>query len=205
MTRKARILHQSALGEGDRLVAGDDEVIEDLDVDERQRVLEAAGQQLVRLARLRRAGGVVVGEDHRRRVHLEGRLDDLPRVNAGLRQRAAEGLVEADDPVRVLEEERECDGFTYVWDQDKYNPITGEGLFHIHFKFKDGSRIRKAFSYDWRIWTLPEITEMLAEAGFSPSVYWEGTGEDGEGNGEFSRTTEGEADRSWIAYVVAEK
>src|SRR5688572_1106926 len=103
MTRKARILHQSALGEGDRLVAGDDEVIQDLDVDERQRLLEAAGQQLVRPARLCRAGRVVVGEDHRRRVYLEGRLDDLARVNAGLRQRAAEWLVEADDPVLRVE------------------------------------------------------------------------------------------------------
>ena len=106
---------------------------------------------------------------------------------------------------REMTESTDYGKFTYVWDQHKYNPITGEGLFYIHFRFKDGSRIRKAFTYDWRIWTLPEITEMLAEAGFRPAVYWEGTGEDGEGNGEFSRTTEGEADRSWIAYIVAEK
>src|SRR3990170_6271213 len=83
MTRKARILHQSALGEGDGLIAGDDEVIQDLDLDERQRLLEAARQQLVRLARLRGAGRVVVGKDDRRRVHLEGRLDDLARIDAG--------------------------------------------------------------------------------------------------------------------------
>src|SRR5688572_10239523 len=103
MTRKARILHQSALGEGDRLVAGDDEVVQDLDVDERQRLLEAARQQLVRLAGLRRAGRVVVGKDHRRRVRLERRLDDLARIDAGLRQRAAEGLLEADDAVLRVE------------------------------------------------------------------------------------------------------
>ncbi|MEX2352552.1 MAG: class I SAM-dependent methyltransferase [Gammaproteobacteria bacterium] len=96
-------------------------------------------------------------------------------------------------------------GYTYIWDQDKYNPITGEGLFHIHFKFSDGSKIKKAFTYDWRVWTLPEITEMLADAGFTPAVYWEGTDADGEGNGEFTKTTEGEADVSWIAYIVAEK
>ncbi len=96
-------------------------------------------------------------------------------------------------------------GFTYVWDQHKYNPITNDGLFHIHFRFKDGSAIEKAFSYDWRIWSLPETTEMLTEAGFRPAVYWEGTGKDGQGNGVFTRTTKGEADASWIAYIVAEK
>lgn len=96
-------------------------------------------------------------------------------------------------------------GFTYVWDQARYNPITSEGLFHIHFRFPDGSMIDKAFSYDWRVWTLPEITEMLAEAGFRAAVYWEGTGKDGHGNGKFTRTTKGEADAGWIAYIVAEK
>jgi len=106
---------------------------------------------------------------------------------------------------KELAETSEYKGFTYIWDQDKYNPITGEGLFHIHFKFKDGSRLKKAFTYDWRVWTLPELTEMLSDAGFKPAVYWEGTDKDGDGNGIFTRSTEGEADASWIAYIVAEK
>ena len=80
---------------------------------------------------------------------------------------------------REMEENTQHDGFTYVWDQSHYNPITGDGLFHIHFKFKDGSRIEKAFTYEWRVWTLPEITEMLKEAGFKAEVYWEGEDEDG--------------------------
>jgi len=106
---------------------------------------------------------------------------------------------------KELAESTQYDGYTYIWDQDKYNPITGEGLFHIHFKFDDGSKIRKAFTYDWRVWTLPELTEMLSDAGFKPSVYWEGTGDDGDGNGIFTPTMTGEADASWIAYIVAEK
>ncbi|MGK0298220.1 MAG: SAM-dependent methyltransferase [Gammaproteobacteria bacterium] len=109
------------------------------------------------------------------------------------------------EAIKELEEDTEYDDFTYTWDQHKYNPITGDGLFHIHFKFDDGSKIKKAYTYDWRVWTLPEITEMLADAGFKPYVYWEGTGEDGEGNGEFYRTLRGEADDSWIAYIVAVK
>lgn len=104
-----------------------------------------------------------------------------------------------------MEESTGHEGFTYVWDQSHYNPITGDGTFHIHFKFRDGSRIEKAFTYEWRVWTLPEIREMLMEAGFRPSVYWEGTDEDGDGNGVFEKTMEGEADAGWIAYIVAEK
>ncbi len=53
--------------------------------------------------------------------------------------------------------------------------------------------------------TLPEITEMLTEAGFKATVYWEQADEDGEGNGEFIAQTEGEADAGWIAYIVGEK
>ncbi len=104
-----------------------------------------------------------------------------------------------------MEESTKHDDFTYVWDQARYNPITGEGLFHIHFKFKDSSKLDKAFSYDWRIWTLPEITEMLTEVGFKAEVYWEGTDEEGEGNGIYEASTRGEADAGWIAYIVAEK
>ena len=64
----------------------------------------------------------------------------------------------------------------------------------------------EVITYDWRIWTLPELTEMLIEAGFKKAtVYWEGTDENGEGNGVFTPTTEGEADAGWIAYIVAEK
>ena len=103
------------------------------------------------------------------------------------------------------EEKTKNDGFTYIWDQHKYDPITGSAVNYIHFKFKDGSKIKKAFTYEWRVWTLPEILEMLTEAGFKPTVYWEQADEDGEGNGEFLPQTEGEADAGWIAYIVSQK
>lgn len=105
-----------------------------------------------------------------------------------------------------MTEKTKHDNFTYVWDQARYSPITGEMECHIHFKFPDKSKLKRAFSYTWRLWTLPEITELLSEAGFlNPTVYWEGTDEDGEGNGEFEPDTRGEADAGWIAYIVAEK
>lgn len=98
-------------------------------------------------------------------------------------------------------------GFTYIWEQESYNPITGEMICHIHFHFPDKSRLRKAFTYDWRLWTLPEIRELLEEANFTNvTVYWEGTDEEtGEGNGIYSPSVQGDADPSWVCYLSAEK
>lgn len=106
---------------------------------------------------------------------------------------------------REMEESTDYGKFTYIWDQDKYDPISGHCTYKIHYKFRDGSKLKDAFIYDWRVWTLPELTEMLIEAGFKPTVYWEGTDKHNEGNGVFTPATEGEADASWIAYIVAEK
>lgn len=110
------------------------------------------------------------------------------------------------DAYETMEEETKLDGFTYIWDQADFDPVTARALCHIHFKFRDGSRLKRAFSYEWRLWTLPEIRELLAEAGFSRStVLWQGTDEEtGEGNGEFLPAERGEADPAWIAYIQAE-
>ncbi len=103
-------------------------------------------------------------------------------------------------------EKTKCKGFTYIWHQATFHPVTNFIRCHIHFRFKDGSKIKKAFTYEWRLWSAPEIREVLAEAGFKKTaLYWEGEDEDGEGNGEFTPEDEGEADLAWIAYIVAEK
>jgi SAM-dependent methyltransferase len=104
-----------------------------------------------------------------------------------------------------IQEPRECDGFTYIWDQASFNPIDSQMECNIHFEFPDGSRMEKAFSYRWRLWTLPEIRETLYEAGFTNvEIYWEGTDEEsGEGNGIYSLSEVGDADAGWICYIVA--
>ncbi len=124
---------------------------------------------------------------------------------------ASEGLfildIEGGPEVQsLLEEEREVDGFTYVWDQDVFDGIGNRAICHIHFRFPDGSEMKKAFSYDWRIWGLAEMRDVLSEAGFARSeVYWEGTDKDGDGNGVFTRRERAENTDAWIAYVVATK
>jgi hypothetical protein len=98
-------------------------------------------------------------------------------------------------------------GFKYVWEQARFDPVTHDASFYIHFRFKDGSAMRRAFEYHWRFWSVPEITELLKEAGFSEvDVYWEGTDEKtGEGNDEWKKATSAASEPSWIAYIVAVK
>lgn len=111
------------------------------------------------------------------------------------------------DAPRELEEERECEGFTYIWDQHTFNPVDNRMTCKIHFKFPDGSKLKNAFEYSWRLWSVPEIRELLAEAGFGKTtVYWEGTDDDtDEGDGDFQPTEKGDADAGWIAYISAER
>lgn len=109
---------------------------------------------------------------------------------------------------KTSREKREIDDdVTYVWDQNQYDPISGEMTCFIHFHFSDGSKMKKAFEYNWRMYTLPEIRDLLEEAGFSKStVYWEGVDEEtGEGDGDFQPTEEAEQDPAWICYIAAEK
>lgn len=104
------------------------------------------------------------------------------------------------------EEERDCGGFTYVWHKECFNPYSHDVRFHIHFRFEDGSEIKRAFTYDWRLWSIPEVRELLTEAGFRRvDLYWEGSDDDGEGNGEFSLTTDPDNDPAWVSYLVAYK
>ena len=135
-------------------------------------------------------------------------LEYFARVKAALKD---DGIFFLDafggyESMEEMKEKTKYDDFTYIWEQKRYYPVTGEMECHIHFKFPDKSKLKKAFSYTWRLWTLPEILELLTEAGFrNPTVYWEGTDEDGEGDGVFTPEARGEADAGWIAYIVAEK
>ena len=107
---------------------------------------------------------------------------------------------------KTLKERTRHDDFTYVWEQASYNPIDGHMVCHIHFAFPDKSKLKRAFTYEWRLWTLPELQELLLEAGFSKAtVYWQGWDEDDEPDGDFQPATEAESDPGWVSFVVAEK
>lgn len=95
--------------------------------------------------------------------------------------------------------------FTYYWDCDGLNPINHECVYKIHFKEKNRrNKIKDVFVYQWRLWTLPEIKDLLLEVGFKDvMVYWEGEDKDGSGDGKFKPTTFTENCDAWIVYIIA--
>lgn len=108
----------------------------------------------------------------------------------------------------MLEERKIEGGFTYVWDQDAYYPGTAEFFCKIHFKFRDGTELKDAFEYHWRVWGMAELKDLLLEAGFQSSTsYFEGDDEEDEeeGNGIFEPDQRGENCESWIGYLVSQK
>lgn len=95
--------------------------------------------------------------------------------------------------------------FSYIWHQKSFDPITHDATYGIHFHLPSGQWYRDAFTYDWRLWTIPEVREILLEAGFDDvAVYWETTHR-GEGTGEYARMRNGDNAYSWIAQVVGIK
>lgn len=112
----------------------------------------------------------------------------------------AYGGWESQEP--MLEPRKIDGGFTYVWDQDGFDPISHDILNHIHFEFKDGSKLDRAFSYDWRFWSLPEIQELLHEAGFEHvEVWWDDTAD--EEDADYRPRKHVSNQPGWIAYIVA--
>jgi hypothetical protein len=109
------------------------------------------------------------------------------------------------EALKSQRERRRNRGFTYVWDQHDFDPLSHDVVNHIDFEFPDGSRKPRAFTYHWRLWLIPELRELLTEAGFRDvGVYWEGTDlERNVPNGVFTRRRRGPPDPAWIAYVIA--
>lgn len=119
--------------------------------------------------------------------------------------------IEAKLEPRDIEAHTATDGtkipeFEYTWDQAEYNVIDHHVINHIHFKVPKVGKIKKAFTYDWRLWTLPELQELMLEAGFSATeVYLHDWDEEGESDEIYRRRTRYENALGWVAYVVGIK
>ena len=51
--------------------------------------------------------------------------------------------------------------FTYIWQQASFNAVDRRLLAWIHFEQKGAPRMARAFVYDWRMWTLPELRDAV--------------------------------------------
>ena len=102
----------------------------------------------------------------------------------------------------MLEPRKIPAGFTYVWDQDKFCPVSHAVTNYIHFEFRDGTKLQKAFTYEWRFWSLPEITELLEEAGFTDvRVHWDVAADEEEESYKVVKTAENQP--GWLVYITA--
>ncbi|EEF38510.1 uncharacterized protein LOC8271896 isoform X1 [Ricinus communis] len=111
--------------------------------------------------------------------------------------------------------QRRFPNFTYIWEQAEFNIIERKTRISLHFHLqKQQKKLRHAFSYSWRLWSLPEIRDCLEEAGFKSIHFWLRRMPDSKDN----RSVEGfgfgrdikyeevktfEQEDSWNAYIVA--
>ncbi|MBP9674498.1 MAG: class I SAM-dependent methyltransferase [Bacteriovoracaceae bacterium] len=105
----------------------------------------------------------------------------------------------------VIEDRRDYSSFVYYWDCIKFNPINNEGHYAIHFRTKKpNKKYYNVFTYCWRLWTIPELRDLLQEAGFSKTfVWWEGETRKGDGNGVYTLSEKEDNCDAWIAYLGA--
>lgn len=141
-------------------------------------------------------------------LHDRGELlDYFRRAHHSLSERGifVMDMFGGSEAVEEMEEVRDVDDdVEYVWEQVRFHPVTGHTDCAIHFRFPDGSELHEAFQYSWRLYTPPEVRDILLEAGFSDvRFYFEEFDDDGDGTGNFVFTETGEACEGWLAYVVA--
>ncbi len=80
-------------------------MVEQPDLDQRQRLAQTACDQLVRLARLGDARGMIVREDHGGGAPLQRLADHLTRMDVRAIERATEQLLAGEQPVTRVEEQ----------------------------------------------------------------------------------------------------
>lgn len=64
----------------------------------------------------------------------------------------------------------------YTWEQRQADPLTGMVLDVLHFRVDRGGDVLQdvpeAFTYRWRLWSVPELRDAMRDAGFTrSSVY----------------------------------
>ncbi|MCE9615680.1 MAG: class I SAM-dependent methyltransferase [Lentisphaerae bacterium] len=93
--------------------------------------------------------------------------------------------------------------FRFTWEHAHFDAVTHDVLCHMHFEVLGGKRYPKAFTYDWRLWSIPELRELLQEAGFRDvEVHTHGWTRQGLSDGIYRRVDRFDNEIGWLAYVV---
>lgn len=98
----------------------------------------------------------------------------------------------------------------YTWEQRDADPITGMVTDVLHFQLERAGVVEQewpdAFIYRWRLWSLPELTDAMTEAGFASVDVYDRTPSaiDGEGQVYMQPVLSGEdLDDSFIVCLAA--
>lgn len=99
----------------------------------------------------------------------------------------------------------------WVWQQQDYDPITSINDYSLHYRVvrkklkldRDFNQWKNdVFRYNWRVWSIREIRELLLYAGFQSTVVFWPVDLDSE---KFEIRDWAENYESWVAYVVGVK
>ncbi|RID66514.1 hypothetical protein BRARA_D01647 [Brassica rapa] len=114
-----------------------------------------------------------------------------------------------------LKLQRKFPTFTYTWEQAEFDIVSRKTRISLHYHLqKQNRKIRHAFSYSWRLWSLPEIKDCMEEAGFRSVHFWlrempdasEMRRTDGFGAGrdiKYEEVKNFQQCDAWNAYIVA--
>jgi hypothetical protein len=94
--------------------------------------------------------------------------------------------------------------FDYWWEVESFDALTNRIKTAIHFKPDGKPRRNKVFRYDWRLWSPPELADILTEVGFSSVEFWaEGLDAKGFGDGIYRKIHSEKDCETWVCYIIA--
>lgn len=113
------------------------------------------------------AAQVVLDADRTGARRARGAHDDLQVLPA---PSAAQRGTRAEWPrgrLKLVRTGEEHGGFEYWREDGPIDYATNRFRMSLSFRFRDGSWLRDVFAYDFRIWSLRELTEAMEEVGFA--------------------------------------
>jgi hypothetical protein len=78
---------------------------------------------------------------------------------------------------KALSQRTRLRGVDYLWEQEGFDPLSRRIRCSIGFRLRGAGRatppaLRRAYSYEWRLWTIPDCIELMRAAGFAAVHVW---------------------------------